>query len=347
MNIFDRDIEELARNSQLFSPFEGKTILITGATGLLGSILIKSILKYNKNAKNKIQIIGIARNKQKINSIFNNLLDHIPELKIYVQDITTPLVIDSSIDYIIHTASITSSQSFIKFPVETIQTTILGCKNILSLARKKNVTGIVYLSSLEVYGFPFESDSISYYDEDSYGFLNPCLVRSSYPESKRLAECLCVSYFTEYNVPVKIVRLAQTFGPGVLYNDSRVFAEFARCAIEKKDIVLYSSGNTIRNYCYTTDAVSAILMVLHKGIHGEAYNIANKNTTASIREIAEMVCSLTNNIIHIKYKNPKAVLGYNPEMKVVLLTKKIEDLGWNPKYDLREMFIRLISSLTI
>lgn len=346
MNIFDRDIEELVQNNQLFSPFEGKTILITGATGLLGSILIKSILKYNKNTKRKIQIIGIARNKQKIASVFKDDLDNIPELKIYIQDITTPLLIDNSIDYIIHTASITSSQSFVKFPIETIQTTILGCENILSLARKKNVAGIVYLSSLEVYGFPFESDLISYFDENSYGYLNPCLVRSSYPESKRLAECLCVSYFAEHNLPVKIVRLAQTFGPGVVYNDKRVFAEFARCAIEKKDIILYSSGNTIRNYCYTTDAVSAILLVLHKGTHGEAYNIANKNTTASIREMAELVCSLTNNVIHIKYENPKTVLGYNPEMKVVLLTQKIEDLGWKPTYDLREMFIRLISSLS-
>lgn len=171
---------------------------------------------------------------KKVESIFEDYISKTPELNICLQDINDELQLDGPVDYIIHTASITSSAQFVKEPVETILTMVQGCKNILKFAYEKRVCSFVYLSSLEVYGIPFEENQISLFSENNFGYLDPCKVRSSYPEAKRLAESLCISYFSQYNVPVKIVRLCQTFGPGVSYNDSRVFAEFARCAIEEK-----------------------------------------------------------------------------------------------------------------
>ena len=135
---------------------------------------------------------------------------------------------------------------------------------------------MVYLSSLEVYGVPQTEDGTV--TETDYGYIDPLSVRSSYSEGKRMVECLCASYAKEYQVPVKVARLSQTFGAGVEYHDGRVFAEFARCAVEKRNIILHTAGNTLRTYCYTKDAVAALLTILVKGEVGSAYNVTNKNT---------------------------------------------------------------------
>ena len=162
------------------------------------------------------------------------------------------MVYSDSVDYIIHGASATSSKYFVSNPVETIYTALDGTSNILKFATEKKINGMVYLSSLEVYGTPEkDADLIT---ENDYGYIEPLSVRSSYSEGKRMVECLCASYAHEYSVPVKIARLSQTFGPGVAYEDGRVFAEFARCALEQRDIVLHTQGHTVRSYCYTKDA---------------------------------------------------------------------------------------------
>ena len=173
----------------------------------------------------------------------------------------------------------TASKAFVQKPVETIETTIWGTNNLLKFAQETGIKGMVYLSSLEVYGTTdFNLPEIS---EESYGYIEPLDPRSSYSEGKRMAECLCSAYFHEYGLPVKIVRLTQTFGPGVDYNDNRVFAQFARSIIEKRDIILHTKGETVRDYCYSRDAIAAIFTVLIKGEEGEAYNVANEETTIS------------------------------------------------------------------
>lgn len=346
MDILKYDLEEIAQNKPLFQPLENKTLLITGATGLIGSLLIKSILQYNETTPRKIKVIGIARSLDKVNRIFKNYVYPTCQLQFMIQNIVDTIHMDEEVDYIVHTASITDSKQFVEFPVETIKTTVNGCENLLHFGYQKKVQGFLYLSTLEVYGFPFEKNEISYLDEKTFGSLDPCLSRSSYPEGKRLAECLCISYMEEYGLPVKIIRLSQTFGPGVLYNDNRVFAEFSRCLLEQRDIILRSQGNTVRNYCYTMDEIRAMLTVLIHGVKGEVYNVANKNTTASIYDMAKLICSLSQDSIGIKFELDNKNYGYNPEMKVALNTEKIEKLGWAPQYNLPEMFQRLIQDMS-
>lgn len=343
-SIIEHDIIEIVSNKSLFEPLEGHTVLVTGATGLIGSLLIQSMIKYNENCTEKINVIGLARNGNKVNALFKEFLFSKHELSFCIQDIRDCIVIEADIDYIIHTASITQSKDFITYPVETIKTTVYGCENILNLGVRKKVKALIYLSSLEVYGLPFKSDNELYFNEEMFGQLNPCLIRSSYSESKRLAESMCAAYAAEFNVPVKIVRLSQTFGPGVEYNDNRVFAEFARCVIENKNIILHTTGQTIRNYCYTSDAIKGILTVLLKGNAGEAYNVANKKTTISIYDMANMVCTLSSQSIDVEIDVDDTNRGYNPMMKLALDTEKIEGLGWYPQYELNEMFERLIKS---
>ncbi|HPZ00989.1 MAG TPA: NAD-dependent epimerase/dehydratase family protein, partial [Clostridiales bacterium] len=181
-----------------------------------------------------------------------------------------------------------------------------------------------------------------------YGYIDPLSVRSSYSEGKRMVENLCASYASQYRVPVCMARLSQTFGAGVEYTDGRVFAEFARCAIEGKDIVLHTDGSTIRTYCYTSDAVSAILTLLESGTPGEAYNVTNMQTACSIREMAELVAGLyPEQNISVKIEIPKdlAAFGYNPQMVIRLNAEKLLALGWNPSVDLPTMFRRTIESM--
>lgn len=159
-----------------------------------------------------------------------------------------------------------------------------------------------------------------------------------------MVECLCASYAKEYEVPVKIARLSQTFGPGVTYEDGRVFAEFARCALEQKDIVLHTQGRTVRSYCYTKDALSALLYILLHGKTGEAYNVTNMDTAISIKDMADMVCeTIGNGKIKTVIDIPEDVsaFGYNPEMIIRLDSSRLMELGWTATTGIEEMFVRL------
>lgn len=159
-----------------------------------------------------------------------------------------------------------------------------------------------------------------------------------------MAETLCAAYASEYGVPVKILRLTQTFGPGVSYGDGRVFAEFARCGAEGRDIILHTKGETVRNYCYTVDAATAVLTVLEKGTGGQAYNCASRNTTVSIKEMADLFSSMAGEGTNVIIKDDvTSTMGYNPVMKIELDTRKLEELGWKSEYQMKEMTERLFS----
>lgn len=324
-----------------FLPENGSSVFITGATGLLGTQLVKALCCCGRD----IRIIALARSMEKARAAFCGLPDS-KIVEVILGDVTDKLTVSGRIDYIIHGASPTDSRFFVEKPVETVFTALSGTRNVLELARKKGVKKVVYLSSLEVYGVPDGSRTLI--SETDYGYIDPMQVRSSYSEGKRMAECICVSYAREYGVPVCVARLSQTFGPGVSYNDSRVFAEFARCAIEGRDIVLRTRGTTVRSYCCTSDAIRALLTLMIKGEPGEAYNVTNMDNVISIREMAELVCSLVpEKGIRVRVEIPEnvAAFGYNPEMVIRLDSRKLQALGWQPAVELPEMFLRLIESM--
>ena len=229
--------------------------------------------------------------------------------------------------------------------METIFTALNGLKNILELARLNQILGMVYLSSMEVYGTPVTNGKI---DERHSSNLDTMAVRSCYPESKRMCENLCVSYISEYGLPVMVVRLTQTFGPGVQYHDERVFAEFARCVIERKNIVLNTRGETRRNYLYTEDAINAILAVLLKGQPGEAYNAANEETYCSIYEMACFVaknCAKGEIQVIIHEQEDITKMGYAPTLHMNLDTTKLKALGWKADTGLKTMYDSMIEDM--
>jgi Nucleoside-diphosphate-sugar epimerases len=322
---------------------EGKRILITGATGLIGRALIGRIFAWNDRAENPVKATALVRSEEKARELLGPYIAWGLELLIGdVRDIA-PRKMD--VDYIIHGASQTSSKAFIETPVETATTALEGTVNMLEFARVNGVKGFVYLSSMEVYGTPETDEKI---DEHHATNLDAMAVRSCYPESKRMCESLCASYASEYGVSACVVRLTQTFGPGVMYHDGRVFAEFARCAIEGRNIVLHTKGETKRNYLYTEDAVNAIFTVMLKGTPGEAYNAANESTYCSIYEMARLVaeeCAGKGIGVEIRESAESAKLGYAPTLHMNLDTTKLRSLGWEPQVGLSEMYRRMIESL--
>lgn len=341
--ILQEDIEKIVSSSMLhWDKLRNCSVLVTGATGLIGSQIIRAIVLANNIHDLHVKVYAMVRSEDKARKTFQEFQND-NTLVYVVQDIKEKLNIEDSMDYIVHGASMTSSKSFVEQPVETISTSIEGCNNIFDFAKDKNVKGCVYLSSMEVYGI-LEKEEIT---EEDLGYLNPLSPRSSYSEGKRMCECLAASYVSEYKVPIKIARLTQTFGPGVSKNDNRVFAQFAKCVIENTDIILHTKGETTRNYCYTKDAVLAILLLLLEGKEGEAYNVANENTAISIFDMANM---LVDQYAEGKYQvkiqmEDDAKHGYNPVNKTCISSKKINDLGWSASVDLEEAFDRMIQSM--
>ena len=343
--ILQNDLELIARSENIpWDKLKNKSVLVTGATGLIGSQIVLSLLNANTEHHLNLTVLAAVRNQQKAENIFKYADKN--ALKYVVQDILKPFNIDCNVDYIIHGASMTSSKDFVDYPVETITTALGGTENVLKLAKEKNITGMVYLSSLEIYGVvDFNIEKVS---ENMSGSIDCMSVRSSYSEGKRMVECLCASYASEYSLPIKVARLCQTFGPGVSYSDNRVFAQFARSIIEGKDIVLKTDGSTERNYCYVRDAISGILTILLNGEAGQAYNVANKDTLITIRGMAEMLIDMypeSGTSLMFDIAEDITKLGYNPKVKMNLDTAKIEALGWSAEVGLKEMFENLIHSM--
>ena len=317
-------------NKEIIKQFSGKTIYITGATGLIGSNLVKTLLS-NDSCKIVIQ----ARNELKAKSMFNGRVECV------VCDLSKKPAYSGKIDYIIHCANPTSSKYFVDNPVETIKTAVNGTINILEFAKEKEVQSFVFLSTMEVYGSPEKGHKVK---ESEVGSFDSAVVRNCYPLSKQTCESLCVAYASEYGVNSKVLRLTQTFGPGVEYNDGRVFAEFARCAIEKKNIVLKTKGETERCYLYISDAVSAILTVLLEGEIGEIYTAANEDTYCSIYEMAKLVAEMGGIGVEIKEQDISKS-GYANTLYMNLDTSKLRALNWNPQVDLKEAYKYLIEDM--
>lgn len=318
---------------------DGSTVLISGATGLIGKYLVRFLAQYCR-----CRVIAVVRDMEKAEKLWYSLRNQVEYIH---SDITQLKERDMGVDYMIHGASITSSRSFSDRPAEVIKISVDGTRRMLEFARRNPVRSFVYLSTMEVYGAPQKEDKI--FEKDGTN-LDTMSVRSSYPESKRLCENLCAAYLSEYNVPARSVRLTQTFGPGVEYEDGRVFAEFARCVKEKRDIMLHTKGETKRSYLYLADACTAILKVMTEGISGEAYNAANEETYCSIKEMAGVVAAENaRGGIQVRVEPEDRLLkerGYAPAFCMNLDTSKLQGLGWKPETGLYEMYERMIRCMT-
>lgn len=341
--VFQEDLERLAGTEYIpWNAFAGKRILITGATGLIGYTAASALLYYSKTRNASIQVVALARDVDRAREKFHAQLAEKCDLEFIQGSVEALPEIGGKVDYIIHGACPTASAYFVEKPVETIMMAVIGTRNMLELAREKQVQGFVYLSSMEVYG---EVTAKMARREEDLGYIDLFSLRSSYPESKRLAETLCCAYAGEYGVPATAVRLAQTFGPGVIWEDGRVFAYAARCALAGENICLKTSGAKENMYLYTADAASAILLVLAAGRRGTAYNAGNPATYCSVKEMVETAAQTLGSgrvSVFTNTDTDQTAVGlYRPEGCLKLDVGKLEGLGWKANTGLPDMFRRM------
>ena len=300
------------------STINNARILLTGITGYIGSQIIKDLINWKIINNLNISFVAITRDVEKAKKVYegNDITyictdicnDKQMQAQMYIMQ-------EKGIDYIIHCAAPTKSSFMIANPIETVDSISIGTKNILEIARRLKVKSMVYLSSMEVYGnlkCVDENGDYTRITEEQLGDLDITKIRSCYPLGKRMAEYYCYAYYSEHGVPVKVARLAQTFGKGVQPDDNRVYAQFAHSVIENKSIILHTDGSSIGNYVDIEDAVDAILTILFKGENGEAYNVVNESNTMSIREMAELVAyEIGEGKIKVCYDIPQTDLyGY-------------------------------------
>lgn len=314
-----------------------KSFMVTGATGYIGRMLVRKLFN---SYGHDITITALVRDREKAKEVLPD------ETRIICVDITDGAMmsrIKERFDYIVHAAAITTSSYMVSHPVTTTDVIVLGTKNILDLALRSEITSMVYISSMEVYG-SIESSRQQRISENELGDIDIRNPRSCYPMGKRMAENYCFSYHHQFNLPVKVARLAQTFGSGVSSDDRRVFAQFARSVLNSDDIILHTAGTSMGNYCAIDDALKGICMLLRHGTDGEAYNIANEDATMSIAEMAEMVTKeIAVGKISVRYNIPeKNVYGYAPDTQLCLSSKKMMKLGWKPTKGLADMYRDLI-----
>lgn len=348
--------------------------LITGAAGYIGSMLVRHLLEHDRDS----QVIALVRDLKKAKERLNflccsldsgGLVSSSPDscnpahgihrldrsrLTFFRTDLCDGFWPDRfcaeypGIDYIIHCASVTGSSEMVSHPVKVIQSIVNGTQNVLEAARRCGIKSMVYLSSMEVYGTIDCADGRRVTEEEAaWGRVEPLCARSCYPVGKRMAENLCYSYVKEYGVPVKIARLAQTFGQGVLSSDNRVFAQFARAVKEGRDLVLHTEGTSVGNYCGIGDAVEGILTILKRGQDGEAYNVVNEENTMTIREMAAMVAErIGEGRIKVTYEiSQDNQHGYAADTGLRLSGEKLKGLGWQAKTSLEEMYRELLKDL--
>lgn len=324
-----------------WSELRNSTILVTGATGVIGGILVRVLSAANKQFDLKLRLLAHGRNRKKGETLAQNL-----NLEFIGGDIQHPIPlfdIVNKIDCIFHCAAITNSAGMVNKPVDVMVTAIDGTRNMLELACGKHCREFVYLSSMEVYGSVVQREVC----ENDIGYLDLLSPRSSYPESKRVCEALCRAYQEQYGLSVKIARLARTFGAGTPNNenDMRVANQFARKALMGEDIELHTSGHSIANCCYTSDAARALLTILLKGEAGEAYNIANPDASMTVCEMANIVADeVCGGGIKVTVNVPKDITrrGYAPDVNYVLNVDKMNKLGWFPKYGICDMYRRML-----
>lgn len=334
----NKEIQEIIQAVSFIKNFEDQTILITGATGLIGSAVVETIKLFNESASKPIKLVLLVRDIVRASSKLGEN-KHIRYIQGNIESLPS---IETDIDYILHGASPTSSKDFIEKPVDVLKAGLLGSFNMLELAKTKQVKKIIFLSSLEVYGTlqTFEAK------EADFGLIDWTAIRSSYIEAKRASENIFLSYHSQYGVPSVVARLPQILTSTFDADDNRVYAQFIRAVKNNQDIVLKTKGETVRNYCYLTDAITGLLTLLGKGESGEIYNIANEETACSIKEMAELIIELskTDSQLVFDVQEDPTKLGYLPTVKVKLMSQKLQGLGWQSGVELEEAFKRMLNS---
>ena len=320
---------------------EGKTILVTGSSGFLGNYFIAVLNELNTYVlKKPCHVIAVDNyiSGRKQGFIEGSKSKHISFLK---GDASKPISINGPVDYILHAAGIASPVYYMKFPLETIEVSTQGTKHILELARKKRAQSVLFFSSSEIYGDP-EKGFIP--TKETYrGNVSPIGPRACYDESKRLGETLCTVYHRLFNVPVKIVRPFNVYGPGMKPNDHRVLPRFLNCALRNEPLPVHGNGLQTRTYTYVSDAIAGFFQVLLRGTDGQVYNIGNDQNEINLVDLAKTIARVFDGKVKIKkIPYPKNYPGDEANRRCPDITKAKTELGFKNSINLEQGLARTL-----
>ncbi len=338
------DVSYVAGLSLPWEKLQGKTLMLSGATGMIGSFLVDVIMQKNAEGLN-CTVYALGRSEERARTRFQADFFEKGYLKFVKYDVREPLIFtfNGSVDYILHLASNTHPVQYATEPISTITTNIIGLMNLLDFAVEHKTSRFAFASSNEIYGE--NRGDVELFDESYMGYIDSNTLRAGYPESKRCGEALCQAYKAEKGLDVVIPRLTRTYGPTMLMSDTKAISQFIKKSVAGEDIVLKSEGYQYYSYTYVADAVSGLLTVLLCGENGEAYNIADISSDITLRNLARILARINGKEVVFELPDAVESAGYSKATKARLDGSKIRSLGWESQYEINKGLERTVEIL--
>ena len=342
--LYMEDVDRVASLDLPWELLQNKTMMISGATGLLGSFLVDVIMRRNMGNDMNCSVIVLGRSEERAKERFSYCFDS--GLFTFVSyNVNDPFVHDEigKVDYVLHLASNTHPVAYATDPIGTITTNVIGLKNMLDFCHDHHTTRFAFASSNEIYGE--NRGDVELFDESYCGYIDCNTLRAGYPESKRCGEALCQAYIKQYDMDIVIPRFTRSYGPTMLMSDTKAISQFIKKALDAADIVLKSSGTQYYSYAYAADSVSGLLTILLCGEKGEAYNIADEQSDIRLKDLAATIATICGKKVVFEIPDTVESAGYSKATKARLDGSKLKEIGWKPYYCIQTGIERTINIL--
>ena len=342
--LYIEDVRQVCKADLPWEKLKNKSVMLSGATGLLGSFLIDVICEKNATDDLSCTVFALGRNEQKAKDRFSKHIES-KWLHFILYDVKEPFDHEDlgTIDFVLHLASNTHPMQYSTDPIGTIITNIIGLQNMLDFAVEHQTSRLAFASSNEIYGE--NRGDIELFDEEYCGYINCNSMRAGYPESKRCGEALCQAYKSQKGLDVVIPRFTRSYGPTMLMSDTKAISQFIKKGVHGEDIVLKSAGTQYYSYTYVADAVSGLLTVLLKGENGKAYNIADEASDIMLKDLAAVIARINGRKVVFEIADEIEARGYSKATKARLDGSKLKELGWKSFFDINIGIERTISIL--
>lgn len=340
--LYAADIQHILSNGLAWEELFHSRILITGASGMIGTVLVDTLMELNAQRNAGITVIAVGRSRERMCGRFADYLGN--ELfQILVADVNQPFETEEDVDYLFHCASNTHPRSYATDPIGTIMTNISGTDHVLQCARKSHAKRSVFLSTVEVYGE--NRGDAEAFGEDYCGYIDCNTLRAGYPEGKRAGEALCQAYRRQYQLDIVIPRICRVYGPTLLSSDSKALSQFIHNAVNRENIVLKSEGMQQYSYCYAADVVSALFYILLKGEDGAAYNIADERSDIRLRDLAAILAKCAGTEVVFELPDAVEAAGFSKATKALLRAERVKALGWSARETIESGLERTVEML--